>query len=97
MADGGLESLVEAAAVAGPQLRAAQELARALPHLVAYLGPGGAERLDALPPDDRERVTGQVRQYLEIHPELLAMLETPHIGGSEHPEAAGFPGQAQNS
>jgi hypothetical protein len=71
--EGALESIVEAAAQAGPQLQAAQELASALPHLLPYLGLGGAERLDALPADERERVTGEVQDYLATRPELVAM------------------------
>lgn len=71
-----LESIVEAAARSRPQLRAAQELARALPHLVTYLGPAGAEQLDALPADQRDRITSEVRAYLETRPELLAAPQT---------------------
>lgn len=73
MAEGALESMVEEAAKAGPQLQAAQELARALPHLVPYLGLGGTERLDALPTDERERVRGEFRAYLATRPELVAI------------------------
>jgi hypothetical protein len=69
--EGALEGIVEAAATVGPQLRAAQELARALPHLIPYLGVGGAERLDALDASERERVTSQVRAYLAARPELI--------------------------
>lgn len=39
------------------------ELGRAPPHVVPYLGPGGAERLEALAADERDGVTGEVRTY----------------------------------
>lgn len=74
MAEGALEQIVADAAREGPKLQAAQELARALPHLVPYLGPRGPQRLEALPPDEHERVTSEVRAYLADHPELVAML-----------------------
>jgi hypothetical protein len=54
MDDGALETIVEAAAAAGLQLQAAQQLAR----------------LDALPTEDRDRVIDEVRCYLELHPEV---------------------------
>lgn len=73
--EGALEGIVEAAATAAPQLQAAQALARALPHLVPYLGAGGAERLDALDVSERERVTGEVRAYLAAYPELVTTPE----------------------
>ena len=47
---------------------------RPLPHLVPYLGPFGPQRLEALVPDEHERVTNEVRAYLADHPELVAML-----------------------
>lgn len=74
MPEGALESIVEAAREAGPQLQAAQELARALPHLIQFLGPDGPGRLDALSADERERVTSEVRDYLANRPELVAVL-----------------------
>lgn len=73
--EGALESMVDAGATAGPQLQAAQELARALPHLVPYLGLGGAQRFDALASDKRERVTAEVRAYLAARPELVGVFE----------------------
>lgn len=87
MDDGALETIVDAATAAGPQLRAARQLAEALPHLARYLRPRGPERLAALGADDRERVTGEVRRYLELHPELATMLEKPH-GGADAPAHA---------
>jgi hypothetical protein len=74
MAEGALEQIVEDAAREGPKLQAAQELARALPHLVSYLGPRGPQRLEALAPDERQRVTEEVRAYLADRPELVGML-----------------------
>jgi hypothetical protein len=74
MAEGALEEIVAAAAREGTKLQAAQELARALPHVVPYLGQGGPERLEALAPDEREHVTREVRGYLADRPELVAML-----------------------
>ena len=81
MDDGALETIVEAAAAAGPQLQAAQQLACALPHLVEYFGPRGPARLDALTTEDRDGVIGEVRCYLELHPEVTLMLATPADDG----------------
>lgn len=74
MAEGALEQIVADAAREGTKLQAAQELARALPHLVPYLGPRGPQRLEALAPDERERVTEAVRTYLAERPDLVAVL-----------------------
>jgi hypothetical protein len=74
MAEGALEQIVAAAARERTKLHAAQELARALPHVVPYLGPDGPERLEALGLDEREHVTRAVRAYLADRPELVAML-----------------------
>jgi hypothetical protein len=74
MSEGALESIVEAARQAGPQLQAAQELARALPHLIQFLCPDGPERLNALPADQREQVASEVQDYLAHRPELVAVL-----------------------
>jgi hypothetical protein len=87
--DGALENMIEEAAQAGPQLQAAQKLARALPHLVPYLGLGGTERFEALPDDERERVTDEVRRYLETRPELVALLATPDSDGDKQPLGEG--------
>jgi hypothetical protein len=74
MPEGALEQIVADAAREGPKLQAAQEMARALPHLLPYLGPRGPQHLEALAPDEHERVTSEVRAYLADHPELVAML-----------------------
>lgn len=71
MAEGALEELVEAARKAAPQLRAAAELRRALPQYAALLAPSGADELAKLPAQERERVTSEIRAYLDAHPELV--------------------------
>lgn len=72
---GALGAVIDAARAAAPQLRVAQELSRALPEYASLLGLDGGERLAALPVAERERVTGEVRAYLEAHPELAALIE----------------------
>lgn len=68
--DGAFEEIFAAADDAGPAIRAAVDLAKALPHLASYLGPGGAERLAAVPDDERERISAEVRAYLAERGEL---------------------------
>ena len=87
--EGALENMVEEAAKAGPQLKAAQGLARALPHLIPYLGPGGTDRFAALPDDERERVSDELRSYLQTRPELVAALASPDSGGEERTSGDG--------
>lgn len=88
-AEGALEAVIKAATAAAPQLRVAQELRRALPEHAWLLGPGGAERLAALPTEERERVTGEIRAHLEAHPELAAQGEAPGSNVAEPTAAAG--------
>jgi hypothetical protein len=61
---GALEALVEAA----EKNRAAFELGlairRDLPQHAEFIGPDGAERLHALPPTERARVTDEIRSYV---------------------------------
>lgn len=78
--DGALEAVVRAATDAAPQLRAARELSLALPQHTWLLGPGGAERLAALPAGERDRVAGEIRDFLDARAELAALARTP---GSE--------------
>jgi hypothetical protein len=66
---------IDAARAAAPQLHAAQELSRALPQYASLFGLDGGEHLAALPVEERDRVTGEVRVYLEAHPELTALVE----------------------
>lgn len=73
--EGALDAVIDAARVAAPQLRVAQELSRALPQYASLLGLEGGERLAALPVEERERVTDEVRAYLAAHPELAALVE----------------------
>lgn len=44
----------------------------ASPHLAEYFMVDGANRLNALAAEDRERVRGEVRDYLGSYPELAA-------------------------
>ena len=48
---------------------------RALPHLLPLLGPAWRRAARALPAGERDRVTGEVRAYLDARPELVAMFE----------------------
>jgi hypothetical protein len=86
---GALEAVVDAAAAAAPQLRVAQELSRALPRYARLLAPGGSERLAALPAEERDRISGEIRAYLEARPELAALVETPGGSGVGRAQAAG--------
>lgn len=80
--DGALEKIVQAASDAGPQLGAAQALARALPQHAWLLGARGAERLAALPAAERDKVIGEIRAFLDAHPDLAAMARA-HTGGTD--------------
>lgn len=73
--EGTLDALIAAARAAAPRLRVAQELSRALPQYASLLGLDGGERLAGLTVEERERVTGEVRAYLESRPELAALVE----------------------
>jgi hypothetical protein len=68
--EGALDTVIEAARAAAPQLHVAQELSRALPEYTSLLGLNGGERVAALPAQERERVRGEVVAYLAAHPEL---------------------------
>jgi hypothetical protein len=85
--DGALEDVVRAATDAASQLRAAHELSRALPQHAWLLSPGGAERLAALPADERDRVAGEIRGFLDARPELAALGGTPGSGRGEETTA----------
>lgn len=88
-AKGAFEAVINSATAAAPQLRVAQELCQALPEHAWLLGPGGTERLAALPTEERGRVTGEIRGYLEAHPELAALVEAPGTNDPETTTAAG--------
>lgn len=71
MAAGALEQVVEAAAYAAPQLRAAREICRGLPQYSAFIAPSGPAELAKLPAAERDRIVAEIHAYLQAHPELI--------------------------
>jgi hypothetical protein len=88
MGEGALESIVESAADARPKLHVLAELAQALPQHAPWLHPSAGERLAALPADERDQIIGELRAYLDAHPELAATLDGS-VSDSAEPVAAG--------
>jgi hypothetical protein len=41
-----------------------------------------------LPAEERDRITGDIRAYLEARPELAALVDTPDGNGAEETRAA---------
>jgi hypothetical protein len=68
MDDGALESVLQAARTALPQLQAASELSLALPQYTPFLGPHGPERLAELSGEERARVQREIQAHLEARP-----------------------------
>ena len=67
-----LETIARAAEEARPSIEAVLEIRAGLPQYADFVGVDGPRLLAALPAAERERITSEIRVYVERHPGLRA-------------------------
>jgi hypothetical protein len=71
---GALENIVQAAEKHRSAFEVGLAIRRALPEYAEFIGFDGAERLAALTPVERARVTGEIRSYIQADPHLSQLM-----------------------
>jgi len=71
---GALDGLVEAAETNRVAFELGLAIRRDLPQHAEFIGPGGAERLEALTPTERARVTDDIRSYVDAHARVAEVM-----------------------